>query len=258
MRRKIWKRIAWASALLVLLFLIVAAHPAFHILKTIWHDRNETVPSPPGTVNDASHLDQTTVSKIWPVPNDPALAETQLAGLLQFARTNHLKVSIAGARHSMGGQAVFPGCLYLDMTAMNKVRVDKKAGTVTVGAGTMWHQLQHQLDAMGLAVDVMQTPNVFTVGGALSVNAHGSNPASGPMSSTVKSMRVALPDGQVVTCSPTENADVWSRVIGGYGMFGVILEATLTTRKNERLKPHHWVMDYAAYPRFFAGELRND
>lgn len=234
MRRKIWKRIALVSTLFVLLLLIVAAHPAFHILRTMWHDRNETVPSPPGTVNDASHLDQTTVTKIWPVPNDPALAEKQLAGLLQFARTNHLKVSIAGARHSMGGHVIYPGGIVIDMLPFNRMELDGSNIVLRVQAGARWSEVIPFLNAHGLSVEVMQSNDDFSVGGSLSVNCHGWQFDRPPIDCTVQSFRLMLADGKIMRCSRTENRELFSLVLGGYGLFGIILDAELRVVPNEK------------------------
>ncbi len=43
------------------------------------------------------------------------------------------------------------------------------------------------LDEQGLSVKAMQSINIFTVGGTLSVNAHGIAHNPGPIASTVRS-----------------------------------------------------------------------
>src|SRR5687767_9862424 len=55
-----------------------------------------------GTLNDASCLNRTTVYGVVRVTT-----EEEIRAALAFARDNGLKVSIAGARHSMGGHAFF-------------------------------------------------------------------------------------------------------------------------------------------------------
>jgi FAD/FMN-containing dehydrogenase len=51
--------------------------------------------------------------------------------------------------------------------------VDTVADTMRVLAGTRWREVEDALDPLGRAVKVMQAYNNFTVGGALSVTAHG-------------------------------------------------------------------------------------
>jgi FAD/FMN-containing dehydrogenase len=43
-------------------------------------------------------------------------------------------------------------------------------------------------------------------------------------------------DGTVVRCSRTENKELFSLVLGGYGLFGIILDADIRVTKNERLR----------------------
>ena len=213
MKRKIWKRIALAATLLVLLLLVLAAHPVFHLVKTVWNDRNDIVPTPLGKVNDASRLDETSVAKIWKIP-----AEEQLAGLLQFARTNHLKVSIAGARHSMGGHVIYPGGIVIDMLPFNRMELDGTNLVLHVQAGARWSEVIPFLNKHGLSVEVMQSNDDFSIGGSLSVNCHGWQFNRPPIDCTVLSFRLMLADGTIVKCSRTENQELFSLVLGGYGL----------------------------------------
>jgi FAD/FMN-containing dehydrogenase len=50
----------------------------------------------------------------------------------------------------------------------------------------------------------------------------------------VESLRVMRADGMVVRCSRTENAELFSLVLGGYGLFGIILDAELRVVPNVR------------------------
>ncbi len=49
-------------------------------------------------------------------------------------------------------------------------------------------------------------------------------------------------DGQIVRCSRTENAELFSLVLGGYGLFGVILDAELRVVPNERYRVAQYVL----------------
>ena len=92
---------------------------------------------------------------------------------LAFARAEGLSVSVAGTRHSMGGQAFFPRALVLDMRGLDRVRVDLAARTATVQAGATWHEVLEAVHPHGLSVATMPSIDVLSVGGTLSVDAHG-------------------------------------------------------------------------------------
>jgi FAD/FMN-containing dehydrogenase len=82
----------------------------------------------------------------------------------------------------------------------------------------------------------MQTYANFTVGGSLSVNAHGRYMGEGPLAHSVESLRLILADGNLVEASPTQNPELFYAAIGGYGGIGVIAEATLLLADNIKIE----------------------
>lgn len=73
----------------------------------------------------------------------------------------------------------------------------------------------------------MQSNNDFSVGGSISVNCHGWQHNQPPIASTVESFRIMLADGTVQTCSRSENTELFGLVLGGYGLFGIVLDVNL-------------------------------
>jgi FAD/FMN-containing dehydrogenase len=156
----------------------------------------------------------------------------------------------------MGGQIATEGGLHIDMRRFDRiVALDVGEKTITVQAGTRWRQIQERIDPDNLSVKIMQTYADFTVGGSLSVNAHGRYVGFGPLIQSVKSITVVLADGTLVTATPTRNSDVFYGVIGGYGGLGVITEATLELVDNERLRRVHRTMPVEAYANYFMREV---
>ncbi|MCW3156983.1 FAD-binding oxidoreductase [Micropruina sonneratiae] len=98
-----------------------------------------------------------------------------------------------------GGQASWPGALAIDMTAMNRIAVDAASGTVRVGGGARWGQVLEALHPHGLSVSGMPSIDVLSVGGTISVNAHGVDFRTGSLAGTVRSLRLLKGDGSVVT-----------------------------------------------------------
>jgi FAD/FMN-containing dehydrogenase len=209
----------------------------------------------PGFVNDASRLNRTHVSEVWSVPSDPEFAESQLRALLHRAHADHRTVAIAGARHSMGGHTISADGIALDMQPFNHMELDAGCRILRVGAGARWSEIIPYLDARGFAVAVMQSNNNFTVGGSLSVNCHGWQPNRPPIGSTVESLRLMKADGAVVRCSRTENAELFSLVLGGYGLFGMILDVELCVVPNERYRAEVEVVASDRYVGAFAEKV---
>ncbi|MBW3599080.1 MAG: FAD-binding protein, partial [Planctomycetes bacterium] len=92
------------------------------------------------------------------------------------------------------------------------------------------------LDGRGRSVEVMQSNNSFSVGGSISVNCHGWQYDRPPIASTVESFRLMKADGTIVRCSRTENPELFSLALGGYGLFGIILDVELRVTDNKRYR----------------------
>lgn len=220
-----------------LALLAVLGPPVWHLARTAWQDappRQFTVPA--GHADDISRLNPTPVAEVWKIPEDRDGAERQLRELLRRARETGRHVAVAGARHSMGGHTLYPGGIVVDMRPFRAMHLDPERRLLTVGAGALWTDVLRQLDARGFSIEVMQSDSAFSVGGSLSVNCHGWQFGRPPIASTVDSFRLMLADGSVVRCSRTENPELFSLALGGYGLFGIILEADLRVVPNIRLR----------------------
>lgn len=180
-----------------------------------------------GTINDITGINRTAVYGVIEIKT-----EEDIQNALQFARSHKLRVSVAGARHSMGGQAFATNVLVLDMRKFNQISVDIEKKILTVQSGAIWHDIQIFLNPYSLSVEAMQSIDLPTVGGSIAVNAHGMDHRIGGIVSTIQSMRIMLADGSVQTVSNDLNEELFHGVIGGYGLLGVILDVKLTLMDN--------------------------
>jgi FAD/FMN-containing dehydrogenase len=249
MKSGIRKRILLILAGLLVLLLAIAARPAFHIARAMWNDTDAELPPTEGTANDASKLNETSVAEIWKIPSDAKAAEEQLAALLRRARSEGLKVSIAGARHSMGGHTISRDGIVIDMLPFNRLELDQERRILHAQSGARWNEVIPFLNARGLSVEILQSNDDFSIGGSISVNCHGWQFDRPPIASSVESFRLMKADGSVVKCSRSENRELFSLVLGGYGLFGIILDVELRVVPNEPYRIERLVVpttDYAA------------
>ncbi len=160
---------------------------------------------------------------------------TDLQSAVKLADLEDLVISVAGHRHSMGGQQFCDNSLHIDLGMFDHViHFDKVNGLVQVESGITWTNLIQYLTSKqgseknGWAINQKQTgvDNV-TIAGSLSSNIHGRGLSLPPFVSDVESFSLIGADGNLLTCSRTENIELFSLVIGGYGMFGIIAYVTL-------------------------------
>lgn len=203
-------------------------------------------------INDVSRLNPIEVQQVYKIHD----AE-QIRSALSRAAKDHLKISIAGKRHSQGGQTAYPNGVVLDMTEFNKILVlNEQKRLITVQSGATWEQIQNYANPYGLAVKVQQASNIFTVGGSLSVNCHGRDPNYGPIIQTVRSFRLMKADGSILNVSRNDNAELFPLVIGGYGLFGVILDLDLELTDNDVYEKKLQEMSYTEYLDYFSKHIR--
>ncbi len=220
----------------------VLIKPAFHLLWVSSRDTTFLKQVPVGYVDDASGLNQTKISEIWRVPIDGENLEQQIAELLKRAREEGLRVSLAGAQHSMGGHTIYPGGIVINMTQWKRMKLDEARNILKVQSGARWDDILAYLDGKGRSVSVMQSNNSFSVGGSISVNCHGWQFDRPPIASTVESFRLMQADGTILSCSRSHNEELFSLVLGGYGLFGIILDVELQVVPNERYRLEQYIV----------------
>ncbi|MDP3775497.1 MAG: FAD-binding oxidoreductase [Gemmatimonadales bacterium] len=210
-------------------------------------------PQAGATVNDIhSQLNPTHVHRVVRVDSHEAVRAA-----VRAARAERRGLSIAGGRHSMGGQQFGTGTILLDTRPMNRIlNLDQANGVLEVEAGIQWPELidgylrlqQGRPQQWGIA-QKQTGADRLSVGGALASNVHGRGLRMKPFVGDVESFRLVGADGVVRTCSRSENAELFRLVIGGYGLFGVVYSARLRLtprRKVERVVEVRGVDDLSA------------
>jgi len=172
------------------------------------------------------------------------------------AQENHKKISIAGARYSQGAQSHATNSINIDLKYFNKlIKLDAINKTVTVQTGMTWEQLQNILHSHNLSIKVMQSSNVFSIGGSLSVNVHGRDPHYGSIIETVISCTIIDAQGNLRHLSRTENSELFSLAIGGYGLFGIITEVELQIIDNVICFKNQETIHYQQYSKHLENKI---
>jgi decaprenylphospho-beta-D-ribofuranose 2-oxidase len=132
-----------------------------------------------------------------------------------------------GLGRSYGDPAQNAGGVVVDMTALDRIhRVDAEAGTVEVDAGVSLDTLMRALLPFGLWLPVLPGTRQVTVGGAIGSDIHGkAHHVEGSFGDHVLSLDLLTADGAVTTLTPGD--DLFWATVGGMGLTGIVLRATL-------------------------------
>jgi FAD/FMN-containing dehydrogenase len=139
-----------------------------------------------------------------------------------FAAEHGQPVAVRGGGHNVAGHAVPDGGVMIDLSLMNRVRVDPEAARAVVDGGATWAAVDQATQEFGLA----------TPGGLISDTGVGGLTLSGGIGwlrsryglaiDNLVSAEVVTADGRVVLASATENQDLFWALRGGGGNFGAV------------------------------------
>jgi len=105
---------------------------------------------------------------------------------------------------------------------------DPETGVVTVEAGVLLATLIEAYFPSGFFPFVVPGTRFVSVGGAIAADIHGKNHhRAGGFGESLLSLLLATADGSLLRASRVENPDIFAATIGGMGLTGTIIEATL-------------------------------
>jgi len=103
---------------------------------------------------------------------------------------------------------------------------DEHAGVLQCESGVSFAEIIEHLLPRGWFLPTTPGTKFVTVGGAIAADVHGKNHhADGSFGNFVTSFELLTGCGDIITCSRTENPDIFWATIGGMGLTGVILRA---------------------------------
>ena len=183
-------------------------------------------------VDDVSRMNATPVSRLFMVRN-----KEDVKHVLYLAREEGVPVSMRGTKHSMGGHTIAENGFVMDMDRINHMKYNKNSSSVTLGPGALWSNVVFYLNRFGMSPRTLQSYSTFSVGGSLSVNAHGIT-SDDSVQESVLSLTLVKWDGTEIVCAKGEKGEageLFSLALGGYGMFGVIVEVEMSVVPNVHL-----------------------
>lgn len=198
---------------------VAAKKPKRQYSEATWPDPTAPPHASP-QVDDVSRLNATDVERVFEV-RTPA----DIKAILRCAAAEGRQVLVRGTQHSMGGHTIAPGGFVLDMRHFDRLAYDPATELVSAGTGAHWTDLIHYLNQFGLSPRTMQSYSSFSVGGTVSVNAHGI--------ATDHCLAESIVSFALITADARE---LFSLAIGGYGLFGIITEVTLRVNPNLHLE----------------------
>ncbi|WP_454629178.1 FAD-binding protein [Bradyrhizobium cenepequi] len=159
-----------------------------------------------------------------------------IATLMRWAAERGLKVAARGHGHSTYGRSLTDG-IVVDTRELNRIG-DTEADRIVVEAGATWQSVLDASLARGLTPPVLTNYLGLSVGGTIAVGGiGGTSSRHGMQADHVLELSVVTGDGRELTCSATENSDLFDAIRAGLGQCGIITRASLRlVRAPERVR----------------------
>jgi FAD/FMN-containing dehydrogenase len=136
-----------------------------------------------------------------------------------------------GAGRSYGDSALAPVVLssrFLD----SFIAFDEVAGVIHCGAGVSLDTVLKVAIPQQWFLTVIPGSKFISVGGAIAADVHGKNHhVDGTFCQHVIEFSLLKASGEIVTCSPSTNADLFHATCGGMGLTGIICDAKIQLSK---------------------------
>ncbi|CAA7020033.1 unnamed protein product [Microthlaspi erraticum] len=192
---------------------------------------NLTLLTDPSTISAASH-DYGNITTVTPGGVLCPSSTAEISRLLRYAANANgdrmFQVAARGQGHSLNGQASVSGGVVINMTCLSGVVVSEDKKYADVAGGTLWVDVQKKTVEKGVSPVSWTDYLHVSVGGTLSNTGLGGQVfRNGPQICNVLELDVITGNGEMLTCSPQLNPELFYGVLGGLGQFGIITRARI-------------------------------
>lgn len=151
----------------------------------------------------------------------------EISALVAATAASGGTIKAVGAGHSFTDIALGNG-VQLNLDGISGLlAVDRAAKLATLAGGTRLHEIPALLQPYGLAMENLGDIDRQSIAGAISTGTHGTGLKFGGIATQVRALTLVGGSGEVVHCSETQNAEIFSVARVGLGALGIITAVTL-------------------------------
>lgn len=134
-----------------------------------------------------------------------------------------------GLGRSYGDPAVNPEGGTLSLQRLNRMLSwDPATGVLECEGGVVLGDIVDTFLPRGWFLPVTPGTQFVTIGGAIANDVHGKNHhRDGSFGNWVQSLRLMIASGEIIECSPHQHPELFWATVGGVGLTGIILSATI-------------------------------
>ena len=138
-----------------------------------------------------------------------------------------------GMGRSYGDVCLNPNGTLWDTKSLDRlIHFNPETGILRCEAGVLLRDIQRLFIPRGWMLPVTPGTQLITVGGAIAHDVHGKNHhVLGSFGDHISQIKLLRTDGSLIQCGPQELPDWFAATVGGFGLTGIIVEASIQLRQ---------------------------
>jgi FAD/FMN-containing dehydrogenase len=180
----------------------------------------------------AAHIYDPRFDNILPNAVARPIDAEDVRSAIRFTVAKGTPIRARSGGHSYAGYSTLSNGVVLDLRILSSIRVDKRAGTATIGAGAQLIDIYAGLAKEGATLPGGSCPSVGVSGVTLGGGFGLAGRRFGLTADNLVAAQIVTADGQLRTASGRSNPDLlWALKGGGGGNFGVVTEFTFNVHR---------------------------
>lgn len=162
----------------------------------------------------------------YPVVEKEIVAEDQLKNIKNYIKSRPQLVARGNGR--CYGDASLADHIFSTKRLNKFINFDRINGIIECESGVLLSDILEVIVPQGYFLYVTPGTKFVSIGGAIASDVHGKNHhAEGCFSEYVEEFKILNHNAELITCSRTENSDLFWATIGGMGLTGIIISAKI-------------------------------
>ena len=149
--------------------------------------------------------------------------------------------------------------LIISMRNFKKViYFNEKKGIIELECGVLLKEILPIIVKKNWIFPVTPGTKYVSIGGMVANNIHGKNTQKNQIKFYVKNIKLLTLNKKIISCSPKKNKKIFDLTIGGFGLTGIILSATIQLKKISSFYLKQEIVGFNTYNEFYYGAKRID